>query len=82
VWGFKLRYRRPEDGFAHLEREGAELVLEGAAGPERRFRTAQLEAPFGRGVNFQIEVSDGEAIAASFAGPRGLRRHLRSATSP
>jgi catechol 2,3-dioxygenase-like lactoylglutathione lyase family enzyme len=58
VCGFEIRYRRPEDGFAYLEREGSELMLEEAAGPGRRFRTAPLEAPFGRGVNFQIEVSD------------------------
>jgi catechol 2,3-dioxygenase-like lactoylglutathione lyase family enzyme len=58
VCGFAVRYRRAEDRFAYLEREGAELMLEEAHGPARRFRTAPLDAPFGRGVNFQIEVSD------------------------
>ncbi len=52
--GFSVRYRRPEDRFAYLEREGAELMLEEAAGPGRRFRTAPLEHPYGRGVNLQI----------------------------
>jgi hypothetical protein len=40
-------------------------MLEEATGPGRRFRTAALEAPFGRGVNFQIEVSDVRGLYAS-----------------
>jgi catechol 2,3-dioxygenase-like lactoylglutathione lyase family enzyme len=63
--GFEIRYRRREERFAYLEREGAELMLEEAAGPGRRFRTAALEMPFGRGVNFQIEVSDVRDLYAS-----------------
>lgn len=56
--GFSVRYARPEEGFAYLEREGAELMLDqiglgrtfdGGHGPEVR--------PFGRGVNLQIAVS-------------------------
>ena len=58
VLGFQIRYRRPEDRFAYLARDGAELMLEEAAGPGRRFRTAPLEAPFGRGMNLQIRVAD------------------------
>ena len=56
--GFRILYERPEERFAFLEREGAELMLEEAAGPGRRLRTARLERPFGRGVNFQIQVAD------------------------
>jgi catechol 2,3-dioxygenase-like lactoylglutathione lyase family enzyme len=58
VCGFRVDYERPEEGFAYLEREGVELMLQTAADPGRRFRTAPLEHPFGRGVNLQIEVSD------------------------
>jgi catechol 2,3-dioxygenase-like lactoylglutathione lyase family enzyme len=58
VCGFRVDYERPEEGFAYLEREGAELMLQAADGPGRRFRTAPLEHPFGRGVILQIEVSD------------------------
>ena len=39
-------------------------MLEEAAGPGRRFRTAPLEYPFGRGINFQIEVADVDALHA------------------
>lgn len=58
VLGFTVRYSRPEEQFAYLEREGAELMLEAASGPGRRFRTAPLERPFGRGINLQIKCSD------------------------
>jgi catechol 2,3-dioxygenase-like lactoylglutathione lyase family enzyme len=62
VCGFTIRYERPEERFAYLERDGVELMLEQAEGPGRRFRTAPLEKPFGRGVNFQIEVRDVDAL--------------------
>ena len=54
--GFRVRYDRPEDGFAYLEREGAELMLEQLSADS--WLTATIEPPFGRGINFQIEVSD------------------------
>jgi|SRR6185369_17613326 catechol 2,3-dioxygenase-like lactoylglutathione lyase family enzyme len=62
VLGFQVRYLRPEERFAYLKREDAELMLEEAAGPGRRFRTAPLERPFGRGANFQIRVSDASGL--------------------
>lgn len=65
VCGFRIDYERPEEGFAYLERDGAELMLQAAAGPGRRFRTASLEHPYGRGVNFQIEVFDVAALHAA-----------------
>jgi catechol 2,3-dioxygenase-like lactoylglutathione lyase family enzyme len=64
VLGFSVRYSRPEEQFAYLEREAAELMLEAAAGPGRRFRTAPLERPFGRGLNLQIACSDVAALYA------------------
>ncbi|MBI3675402.1 MAG: VOC family protein [Proteobacteria bacterium] len=62
VLGFTVMFSRPEERFAYLAREGAELMLEEAAGPGRRFRTAPLEKPFGRGVNLQIRVSAVEPL--------------------
>jgi catechol 2,3-dioxygenase-like lactoylglutathione lyase family enzyme len=58
VCGFGVLYKRDEERFAYLERDGAEIMLQEATGPGRRFRTAPLERPFGRGVNLQIEVGD------------------------
>lgn len=55
IIGFSLRYERPEEGFAYLALGGAELMLD-QLGAGRDWVTAPLERPFGRGVNFQIEV--------------------------
>ena len=64
VLGFRCHVSRPEERFAYLVREDAHLMLEEAAGPGRRFHTAPLEAPFGRGMNLQIRVSDVDALYA------------------
>lgn len=56
--GFEVAYTRAEEGFAYLERGGVHLMLQVAEGPGRRFRTAELRRPYGRGINFQIEVED------------------------
>jgi catechol 2,3-dioxygenase-like lactoylglutathione lyase family enzyme len=65
VCGFRVDYERPEEGFVYLERAGAEIMLQTADGPGRRFRTALLEHPFGRGVNLQIEVADAGGLHAA-----------------
>ena len=69
--GFSVRYRRPEDRFAYLEREGAALMLEEAAGPGRRFRTAPLERPFGRGMNLQIACTNVARLHATVVAAGG-----------
>ncbi len=58
--GFAMLYSRPEDRFAFLEREGAQIMLEQPTG--RTWLAAPLDAPFGRGVNFQITVSGADAL--------------------
>ena len=62
VIGFTVLYARPEERFVFLDLEGANLMLEEAAGPGRRFHGAPLEHPFGRGVNFQIQVADADGV--------------------
>jgi len=62
VFGFRCHARRRDERFAYLIRDGVHLMLEEAAGPGRRFHTAPLEHPYGRGVNFQIEVPDIDAL--------------------
>lgn len=64
VLGFAVAWSREEEGFAFLEREGAQVMIEQAGGPGRRITAGPLEPPFGRGVNFQIVVSDVDALAA------------------
>ena len=62
VVGFVVVFERPRERFAYLGLDGAELMLQDASGPGRRFRTAPLERPFGRGINLQIAVRDVDAI--------------------
>ena len=62
VIGFRILYERPEERYAFLDLHGINLMLEEAAGRGRRFRTAALEYPYGRGVNFQIGVTNVDAL--------------------
>jgi len=62
VLGFRVRFERPEEEFVYLERQGAALMLQAAEGDGRRFRTAPLERPYGRGVNLQINASDAATV--------------------
>lgn len=56
--GFQILYDRPEDRFALLHRDGAEIMLEQPHTQDRLWPKAELKKPFGRGVNFEIHVSD------------------------
>ena len=56
VIGFAVIFERARERFAYLGLDGAELMLQDASGPGRRFRTAPLQHPFGRGINLQIAV--------------------------
>ena len=62
VVGFTVVFERERERFAYLALDGAELMLQEAWGPGRRFRTAPLEHPYGRGVNFQIAVRNVDDI--------------------
>lgn len=63
--GFRLRYARPEDGFAYLERGAAEIMLEELS--NAAWQTGTMTPPFGRGINLQIEVADVTELARSLA---------------
>lgn len=56
--GFKVEYERPEDRFAFLSFQGSQLMLEEVKKVKDPWRLSSLEFPFGRGINFQIEVED------------------------
>lgn len=89
--GFAVRYRRPEEGFAFLERDGAQVMLhqdELGARPGVLI-TGEMQRPFGRGVNFEIDASDLtpiiEAVAAAnwpiYLGPEERWRRVGSVLS-
>jgi lactoylglutathione lyase len=60
--GFKILYARPKERFAYLDRNGAELMLEQPHARDRLWPRAELVAPFGRGVNFEIHVDDVDVV--------------------
>jgi len=55
ILGFKVEYLRPEDKFAFLSLEGSQIMIQEKNGI---WETGKIEYPFGRGINFQIEVKD------------------------
>lgn len=62
--GFKVEYTREENRFAFISRDGSQIMLE--EGIEDDWDMGNLVYPFGRGVNFSIEVSDMNNIVEKF----------------
>jgi catechol 2,3-dioxygenase-like lactoylglutathione lyase family enzyme len=62
--GFEVAYDRPEERFAYIRLGSAHLMLE-EIGDGRHWMTGPLEAPFGRGINFQINVPDAEELSTT-----------------
>jgi catechol 2,3-dioxygenase-like lactoylglutathione lyase family enzyme len=65
--GFHVAYDRPEEGFAYLDLEGAQVMLEVRDPGSRQWLTGPLDPPLGRGINFQIEVPAVAPILARLA---------------
>lgn len=63
VLGFTVLYGRPEEQFAFLDRNGAQLMLDQRhPGDGRDWVAAETVYPYGRGVNFEIGVADATAL--------------------
>lgn len=62
--GFRIAYDRPENGFAYLDLGGAQVMLDQYNPSARHWLTGPMERPFGRGINFQIEVAAVEPVLA------------------
>ena len=60
VLHFKLEYERPQDKFAYLSYQGAQIMIEEI---NNHWSVGELVRPFGRGINFQIETNEIEAIS-------------------
>ena len=52
ILGFKVEYSREK--FVFLSFQGAQIMIS----ENNTWKTGKLEKPFGRGINFQIEVKD------------------------
>jgi len=61
VLGFEVVQRRDHSFHAYLELEGAQIML---ASWEQNgtWETAEIEKPFGRGINFQILIEDAQDL--------------------
>lgn len=60
VLHFKLEYERPEDKFTYLSYQGSQIMIEEI---NNHWSVGELERPFGRGINFQIETDEIEQIS-------------------
>lgn len=63
IFGFEVVYGREEEKFVYIKKGNAEIMLE-QIGVGRNWITKDLQYPLGRGVNFQIEVEDVDALYA------------------
>ena len=59
ILGFQMEYERPENKFIFVSLEGNQMMLEQENG---HWSVGELEYPFGRGINFEMTVSDVDAI--------------------
>ena len=59
ILGFKLEYERVEDKFAFLSLGDIQIMIEEVNGC---WNTSELKYPFGRGINFQMEVPNVQEI--------------------
>jgi len=64
--GFRIRHSRPEERFAYISLGSAHLMLE-QIGIGRNWITGPLEAPLGRGINFQINVPSITPLVSALA---------------
>jgi catechol 2,3-dioxygenase-like lactoylglutathione lyase family enzyme len=64
--GFSVAFDRLYEGFAYLDLDGAQIMLEERE-RSRNWIVGPMEAPFGRGINFQIGVRTIDPILASLA---------------
>lgn len=62
ILGFKIEYKRVESKFAFLSLQGNQIMIQEI---NELWNTAKLKYPFGRGINFQIEVKSIKPILNS-----------------
>lgn len=59
ILGFKICYERPEDKFIFVEKDGNQIMLEQI---NDSWNVGKMEYPFGRGINFEMTISDVDAV--------------------
>ncbi|MCX6759173.1 MAG: VOC family protein [Candidatus Nealsonbacteria bacterium] len=63
IIGFKIEYKRNESKFAMISFQGSQIMIEEV---NNNWSTGKLKYPFGRGINFQIEVDKIQPILDNF----------------
>lgn len=61
--GFTVEYTREDPLFAYLSVEGSQLMIEERTGSEW-WVTSEMDYPYGRGMNFQINVDSIDGYAS------------------
>lgn len=61
VCGFKIEYERPEDKFVFISLGEIQFMLQEIQ-EDDKWSVGVLEYPFGRGINFQLEVDSVDDI--------------------
>lgn len=59
VLQFHVEYERPADKFIYMSYEGIQLMFEQDNG---NWSTGELQYPYGRGINFEMTISDVEEM--------------------
>ncbi len=60
ILGFQVEYERLQDKFAYLSYGAAQIMLEQI---NENWNTGELNYPFGRGINLQIETDNVQKIS-------------------
>ena len=61
ILGFRIEYERKD--FAFISYQGSQIMIQNIKNDS--WRTGKLQYPFGRGINFQIEVKDVDRLVNS-----------------
>lgn len=68
--GFQIAYDRKDEGFSCLHLDNIRFMLEQISPLSRQWIPAPLEQPLGRGINFEITVSDIQPIISRLCAAR------------
>jgi len=63
IIGFKLEYKRDDPKFGFLSYQGSQLMIQELVSNEKEMEN--MEQPFGRGINFQINTNSVQIIIDS-----------------
>ncbi len=62
ILGFQILYDRIEEGFAMLEYQGSQLMIDQIPVGGSRWQTGDMQKPYGRGINIQIDTDNAETL--------------------